>query len=48
MLNPWHTADGKDFLKGFKAISLAKCLIKPFVENSLVSQSSLRQLSDRN
>lgn len=48
MLNPWHTADGKDFLKGFKAISLAKCLIKPFVESSLVSQSLLHQLSDSN
>lgn len=48
MLNPWRTANRKDFLKGFNALSLAKCLIKPFVESSLVSQSSLAQLSDNN
>lgn len=44
--SPWHTATKTDFLEGFKAISLAKCLLRPFVESSLVSQSSLSQLTD--
>lgn len=48
MRNPWKTALRKDFLSGFKLISITKCLIKPLVENSLVSQSSLTQLKDSN
>ncbi|MEZ4901192.1 MAG: hypothetical protein R2822_05225 [Spirosomataceae bacterium] len=48
MRNPWKTALRKDFLNGFKLISFPKCFIKPLVENSLVSQSSLTQLKDSN
>lgn len=44
LFNPWRTGTRQDFLKGFKAISPTKCLIKPFVEQSFVSQSSLEQL----
>lgn len=48
MNNPWKTALRRDFLSGFRLISIRKCLIKPLVENSLVSQSSLSQLRDSN
>ncbi len=44
--HPWHTATRADLLDGFRAISIAKCMIRPFVESSLISQSSLDQLTD--
>ncbi len=46
LFNPWRTATRSEFLAGFKLISLRKCLLKPFVESSLVSQASLSQLTD--
>lgn len=46
--NPWRTALRRDFLRGFRMLSIRKCLIKPLVESSLVSQSSLAQLRDSN
>ena len=46
MFNPWKTTERKDYLAGFNLISLAKCLLKPFVENTLISQASLTQLTD--
>ena len=48
MFNPWKTTERKDYLAGFNLISLAKCVLKPFVESTLVSQASLTQLTASN
>lgn len=45
MFNPWRTAVRQDFLRAFNDISLRSCLIRPFVESTLVSQASLSQLA---
>ncbi len=42
--NPWKTAVTADFLK--KLNDLQKCALRPLVEHSLASQSSLSQLND--
>lgn len=44
--NPWKTAIPADFLMALSAIP--RCLLKPLVEHSLASQSSLSQLTDNN
>jgi hypothetical protein len=46
VFSPWRTITKHDLLEGFNAISLARCLIKPFVESTLVSQSSLVQVTN--
>jgi microsomal dipeptidase-like Zn-dependent dipeptidase len=42
--SPWESILYRDLTSGFRALSLIKCLIRPFLENTIVSQSSLEQL----
>ncbi|MFD2200055.1 membrane dipeptidase [Shivajiella indica] len=42
--SPWDSILYKELTAGFRALSLIKCLIRPFLENTIVSQSSLEQL----
>jgi hypothetical protein len=46
--SPWESILYKELTSGFRALSLIKCLIRPFLENTIVSQSSLEQLIKSN